>query len=239
VEQQQAARLRSNFGIGIEREIYSQPYFSYHYGYKSLSSIPERSPNSKLYNIENKIKEKFENINFHILFLNISRRGTFINFTLKEQENYDEVKKLGIVPVRNQNAFTFNLNDSGNDIPHREIFPKPNLDEHNIGKETLSMMKKVISNFNPIFYCIGFDGCAGRLDYDTVHLELYPQNNIGGSKEFINILKTYNINTDSFEKYFLDFRKFSHIKFKIENGKTTNIKYYRSLNVNIPEFYYG
>ncbi len=60
MEQQQAARLRSNFGIGIEREIYSQPYFSYHYGYKSLSQIPERNSHSKLFEVENKIKEKFE-----------------------------------------------------------------------------------------------------------------------------------------------------------------------------------
>ena len=238
MEQQQAVQLHSNFGIGIEREIYSKPYFSYHYGYRSLFQIPERRTSSKLFKIESLIKEKFENINFHILFLNISRRGTFVNFTLKDQSRYDEVKKLGIIPIRNQNSFTFNLNDIGTDIPHREIFPKAVLDEFDIGINTLNRTKEVISKFNPIFYCLGFDGCDGKLDYNTLHLELYPQNNLQGSKDFINILKTYGINTDPFEKYFLNFKRFSHIKFKIEDGEIKNIKYYRSINVNIPEFYY-
>jgi hypothetical protein len=239
VEQQQAAQLHSNFGIGIEREIYSQPYFSYHYGYKSLLQMPERNSCSKLFEVEKKVKEKFKTINFHILFLNISRRGTFVNFTLKDQENYDEIQKLGIIPIKNQNSFTFNLDDIGGDIPHREIFPKANLDEFDITYKTLNVTKEVISKFNPIFYCIGFDGCNGKLNYDTIHLELYPQHNIGGSKDFINILKTYGINTTPFEKYFLNFKRFSHVKFKVESGEIKNIKYYRSLNVNIPEFYYG
>ena len=239
MEHKRAAQLHSNFGIGIEKEIYSQPYFSYHYGYKSLSQIPERETSSKLFKIESIIKEKFENINFHILFLNISRRGTFVNFTLKDQSKYDEVNKLGIIPIRNQNSFTFNLNDIGDDIPHREIFPKANLDEFDMGTNTLDMTREIISKFNPIFYCLGFDGCQGKLNYDTVHLELYPQNTIDGSKGFINILKIYGINTDPFERYFLNFKKFSHVKFKIENGEIKNIKYYRSINVNIPEFYYG
>jgi len=239
VEHKQAARLHSNFGIGIEREIYSQPYFSYHYGYKSLLQIPERNSCSKLFEVEKKVKEKFKTINFHILFLNISRRGTFVNFTLKNQENYDEIQKLGIIPIKNQNSFTFNLDDIGGDIPHREIFPKANLDEFDIADKTLNVTKEVISKFNPIFYCIGFDGCNGKLNYDTIHLELYPQNTTDGSKGFINILKIYGINTDPFERYFLNFKKFSHVKFKIENGEIKNIKYYRSINVNIPEFYYG
>jgi len=239
VEQQQAARSLSNFGIGIEREIYSQPYFSYHYGYRSLSQIPKRKTNSKLFKIETTVREKFENINFHILFLNISRRGTFINFTLKDQSNYDKIEKLGIIPVKNRNSFTFNLNDVGTDIPHREIFPKADLNEFDIETNTLNATEKIISEFNPIFYCLGFDGCQGKLNYNAVHLELYPQNNIQGSKEFINILKTYGVTTDPFEKYFLNFKRFSHIKFKIERGKIKNIKYYRSINVNIPEFYYG
>jgi len=239
VEQQQAAHLHSNFGIGIEREIYSKPYFSYHYGYRSLSQIPERRDNSKLSLIEKTIKEKFENINFHILFLNISCRGTFVNFTLKDQSKYDEVNKLGIIPIRNQNSFTFNLDDIGVDIPHREIFPKADFTDFDILNDTLTTLEDVVSKFDPIFYCLGFDGCEGKLNYNTAHIELYPQNNIEGSKGFINILKTYGINTEPFEKHFLNFRKFSHIKFKITNGEIENIKYYRSINVNIPEFYYG
>jgi len=239
VEHKQEVQLHSNFGIGIEREIYSKPYVSYHYGYRNLSQIPKRESNSKLLKIESTIKEKFKDVNFHILFLNISCRGNFVNFTLKDQSQYDEVKKLGIIPIRNGNSFTFNLNDNGVDISHREIFPKATLDEFEMQDNTLNMTKEVISKFNPIFYCLGFDGSMGRFDCSTVHVELYPQNNIKGSREFINILKTYNINTSSFEKHFLNFKKFSHVKFKIESGEIKNIKYYRSINVNIPEFYYG
>ena len=239
MEHKQAAQLRSNFGIGIEREIYSKPYFSYHYGYRNLFQIPKRKDNSKLLEIEETIIEKFKNIDFHILFLNVSRRGTFVNFTLEEEGDYDEVNKLGIIPVRNQRSFTFNLNDTGSDIAHREIFPKADVNDFDMGINTLNVTKEVISKFNPIFYCLGFDGCEGKLDCNTVHLELYPQNNIQGSREFINILKTYGINTDPFEKYFLNFKKFSHVKFKIDDGEIKNIKYYRSINVNIPEFYYG
>ena len=38
----------NSFGIGVEREIYSKPYFSYHYGYRNLSQIPKRKSNSKM-----------------------------------------------------------------------------------------------------------------------------------------------------------------------------------------------
>jgi len=237
VEQRQEVQLRSNFGIGIEREIYSQPYFSYHYGYRDLSQIPIRSSKSKLYQIENLIKQKFANINFQILFLNVSKRGVFVNFVLKDRDNFNS---LGIIPVLETNSFTALLDTiGGSNIPHREIFPKANLDEFNIEIATFNMTKEIISKFNPIFYCLGFDGYDRRLNPNTIHVELYPQNTIQGSKEFINILKTYSINTSPFEKYFLNFKRFSHIKFKIENGEIKNIKYYRSINVNIPEFYYG
>ena len=236
MEQQQAAQLRSKFGIGIEREIYSKPYFSYHYGYRSLSQIPERKPNSKLFEIENSIKEKFENINFHILFLNVSSRGTFVNFVLTDKTNFDET---GIIPVRDTNSFTARLYDiGGKNIPHREIFPKANLDEYNIGIDTLKVAKQVISDFYPIFYCIGFDSCNGQLNYDDVHLELYPEKNTVGMEDFINTLEKYGVNTKPFVKYFLDCKKFSHIKIRINNGEIKNIKYYRSLNVKIPQFYY-
>jgi len=238
VEQSQAEHTPSKFGIGIEREVYSNPYFSYHYGYRSLSQIPERDPRSKLFEIENRVREKFKNINFHILFLNVSNRGTFVNFTLKDQSKYDELKTLGIVPVKNQNSFTFDLYQEGMDIPHREIFPMPNLDEFPIGTETLECAKKTIKDFGTMFECIGFNGCNGSLDYDDMHLELYPEKNGVGMEDYINTLEKYGVNTKPFAKYFLDYKKFSHIKVRIKKGEIKNIKYYRSLNVKIPQFYY-
>lgn len=237
MEQQQVVQLHSNFGIGVEREIYSQPYFSYHYGYRNLSQIPIRHRNSKLYQIEKVIKDKFKDINFQILFLNISSKGTFVNFVLKDKTNFDS---FGIIPVRETNSFTVALNTiGGNNIPHREIFPKANLDEFDIGIETLKVVKEILSKFHPIFYCIGFDAKDGKLNYNDIHLELYPEKHIVGLEDFINILKDYGVNTSPFEKYFLNFKKFSHVKFRVDNGEIKNIKYYRSINVNIPEFYYG
>lgn len=237
MEQQQAEQLRSNFGIGIEREIYSKPYFSYHYGYRNLSQIPVRNNKSKLYKIENTIKEKFKNINFQILFLNISTRGTFVNFVLKDKTNFDD---FGIVPVRETNSFTVELDAIGNsNIPHREIFPKANLDEFDINIKTLNVVKEILSKFCPIFYCVGFDARDGEINYNNIHLEMYPEKNLVGLEDFINTLKDYDVDVSPFEKYFLNFRKFSHIKFRIDNGEIKNIKYYRSINVNIPEFYYG
>ena len=192
---------------------------------------------SKVYHLEKLLKEKFKNINFHIIFLNVSSKGNFINFVVKDKVNLDS---LGIIPVRDTNSFTINLKDiSGENIPHREIFPKANLDEFDIQNNTLSVVKDIISKFCPIFYCAGFDSCDGNLNYDDIHLELYPEKNVVGLEDFINILKTYGINTEPFEKYFLNFKKFSHVKFRINNGEIKNIKYYRSINVNIPEFYYG
>ena len=47
-----------------------------------------------------------------------------------------EVNKLGIIPVRNQRSFTFNLNDVGSDIPHREIFPKGRLPSGELGRQS-------------------------------------------------------------------------------------------------------
>ena len=237
MEQQQAARLHSNFGIGIEREIYSRPYFSYHYGYRNLSQMPIRHHTSKLYQIEKIVKEKFENINFQIIFLNVSSKGTFVNFILKDKKNFD---RLGIVPVRETNSFTVSLDAiGGNNIPHREIFPKASLNDFDIGINTLNVINDVILKFCPAFYCIGIDCYDGKLNYDNVHLELYPEKNIVSLENHINILKTHGINTGPFEKYFLNFKKFSHVKFRIDNGEVKNIKYYRSINVNIPEFYYG
>lgn len=236
MEQQQVVQRHSKFGIGIEREIYSKPYFSYHYGYRNLSQIPTRSSKSKLYFIENLVKEKFEDINFQILFLNISSKGTFVNFVLKDRQNFD---RLGIVPVRETNSFTVPLDIIGRqDVPHREIFPKANLNEFDIESSTLKVANKTISQFSPIFYCIGFDGHNSQLNYNDMHLELYPEKNIVGLEDFINTLEKYDVNTKPFVKYFLDYKKFSHIKIRITNGEIKNIKYYRAINVKIPQFYY-
>lgn len=227
------------FGIGLEKEIYSQSYVSYHYGYRSIEQIPKRKSSSKLFEIENKIKENFTDINFQILFLNISKRGVFVNFTVKDEIERQKVRKLGIIPIRDANAFSINLKDIGGyDIPHREIFPKPNLNEYPITDQSRKIINDLNSRFTTVFCCIGFDGYNGKLNYNDIHFELYPEKHTSGLEDFLNNLNDYKINTKPFEKYFLNFRKFSHLKFRILNDQIENIKYYRSINVNIPQFYY-
>lgn len=229
----------NSFGIGIEREIYSNSYFSYHYGYRNLSQIPKRNKNSKLYSIEKIIRKKFKDIDFQILFLNFSSRGVFINFTIKQKEDRSKLEKLGIFPVKQTNSFSFNLDDIGNnDIIHREIFPKADLESFDIDQKTKNIANEIINNFLTVFYCIGFDAQNGNLKTNELHLELYPEKHIPGMEDFLNNLRKFEVNVHPFKKYFLDFRKFSHLKFRIVDGEIKNIKYYRSINVNIPQFYY-
>jgi len=229
----------NSFGIGVEKEILSNSYFSYHYGYRNLEQMPQRLLNSKLYSLENMIKEKFENIPFQIMFLNFSSRGVFVNFTLKDENDRSKLNELGIVPIKDTNSFSFNLHDIGfKDIIHREIFPKANLEDFDVEKKTKDIANEIIKNFLTVFYCVGFNGQNGVLSTNELHLELYPEKHVPGMEDFLNNLKKFQIDTTPFEKYFLDFRKFSHLKFRILDGEIKNIKYYRSINVNIPQFYY-
>jgi len=56
--------------------------------------MPIRHHTSKLYQIEKIVKEKFESINFQIIFLNVSSKGTFVNFVLKDKKNFDTDKAM-------------------------------------------------------------------------------------------------------------------------------------------------
>lgn len=227
----------SNIGIGIEKEIYSCSYFSYHYGYKNLINS-----NTNLIQLENLFFPYFKKINFNVIFLNISKKGNYLNFCLKNNPNYLELEKyLNIRCSGNASSFSLKVDDLGkNNIIHREIYAKPDLKNFKFSPSNLNTINHLIEIFKPQFFCIGFDCMDKKLNLNDIHLELYPNKNIASMKHFLNILEKLGVSDIScFKKYFLDFRKFSHIKIRIKESEITNIKYYRSINVSLPNFYYG
>ena len=239
-EQEQVQNQHSNniIGIGVEREIYSKPYFSYHYAYKKLIRSPYSfAKKSKLEGIESSIFPYFKDINFNIMFLNISSKGNYVNFSFNQLG--EDVSSLGIIPLGKANSFSIKLSDLGKEnIPHREIYPEPSLEDFDISKSNLNLITRIISDFSPQFFCIGFDADKS-LNFNEIHLEVYPNDDFEGAKHFINTLRQYGIsNISSFEKYILNLKKFSHLKFKIKDAEIKNIKYYRSINVILPNFYY-
>lgn len=226
-------------GIGIEKEILSDNYFSYHYGYKNLNDFLFNKK-SKLIEQEKLLLKYFKDINFNVLFLNISSKGNYVNFCMNDKSNktYDIIKSnLGIKKHGIADSFSINLNDvKKENLIHREIYVRPNLQNFNIDHEKINL---IIKDFNPSFFAIGFDVEKETANFEDLHLELYPDRSISSSKHFINTLKRYGVVCSSeFEKYFLKFKKFSHIKIRIKKNKISNIKYYRSINVNVPQFYY-
>ena len=227
----------SNIGVGIEKEIYSCSYFSYHYGYKSLVNS-----NTNLIDIENLFFPYFKKIDFNVIFLNISKKGNYLNFCLKPKSGYSQIKdNLGILCSGNASSFSFKIDDLGkNDILHREIYAQPNLNDFDLSISNLNKINQIISDYDPQFICIGFNGKGQKLDLNNIHLELYPRKNIRSMGRVINTLEKIGVSdTSCFKKYFLNFKKFSHIKIRLQNSEITNIKYYRSINVNLPDFYYG
>jgi len=226
-------------GIGIEKEIFSGNYFSYHYGYKNLNDFLFNKK-SKLIEQEKLLLEYFKDINFNVLFLNISSKGNYVNFCMNDDnvETYEKIKNnLGIKKYGDAGSFSIKLTDLGKEnLIHREIYVRPNLQDFNFDKKQINL---IIKDFNPSGFAIGFDVEKETANFEDLHLELYPYKSISSSKHFINTLKRYGVvSSNNFEKYFLKFRKFSHIKIRIKKNQITNIKYYRSINVNVPEFYY-
>lgn len=226
-------------GIGIEKEIFSSNYFSYHYGYKNLKDV-KLTQNSKLIEYEKKLLKYFTHINFNVLFLNVSSKGNYINFCMNEKsENvYNDIEKyLRIKRHGDADSFSIKLNELGSSEKiHREIYIRPQLDQY---ETNTKIIKTLLRDYCPAFYAIGFDIREGSPQYNDIHLELYPHRSSSSSKHFINTLTKYGVSkTKNFERYFLKFKKFSHIKFRIKDDQITNIKYYRSINVNVPEFYY-
>jgi hypothetical protein len=235
--------LHSNdIGIGIEKEIYSDSYFSYHYGYKKLKShCNKRIEKSKISLIEKDLFSLFKNINFDILFLNFSRRGTFVNFVLKDYLSDEEKTLLSIKPYGNTRSFTIPVNNK--ELKHREIYPMlklNNLNDFDLSQESKEKICEMFESCDARFFCLGFDVHNQVPNFNDLHVEIYSKKNIYSCEKSLKYLQNCGCkNTLEYEKYFYDFPKFSHIKFRVLNNEIKNIKYYRSINVNLLDFYNG
>ena len=227
-------------GIGIEKEIYSDPYFSYHYGYKKLKSHSDIFlPKSKISRIEKDLFESFKNIDFQIIFLNYSRRGTFVNFVSKNDLSEDEQNFLHIKPFGKTRSFTIPINNK--EFKHREIYAGlrlNNLNDFDLSNDNKEKIQEIFESCDGRFFCLGFDVNNKVPNLNDLHLEVYPKKNIYSCEKTLEYLQKNKCKEQFYyEKYFYDFFKFSHVKFRILDSKIKNIKYYRSINVQIPKFY--
>lgn len=233
----------NEIGIGVEKEIYSDPYLSYHYGYKKLTShSTSQLQNSKISKIEESLFNTFQDIDFILILLNYSRRGTFINFTLTNQIKESEKERLFVKPYGDARSFTIPFNNK--EFKHREIYPTVGSDgtgfiyEFNLNDKTAYTAHRILEECDPAFYCTSFNVCNSVPDFNEIHLEVYPSKNTNSSKKVLNYLEQCGCKDISeYQKYILNYKKFSHVKFRIIEGQIINVKYYRATNVNIPDFY--
>lgn len=233
----------SEIGIGVEKEIYSNPYLSYHYGYKKLVSHSTNDLlNSKISKIEKELFSTFKDIDFILLLLNYSRKGSFVNFTLTNEITELEKERLFIKPFGDARSFTIPFNNK--EFKHREIYPTVGSDgtgfiyQFDLNDKTAYTTHTILDECEPAFYCTSFNVCNSVPDFNDIHLEVYPRKNIDSSKQVLRYLQKCGCEDISrYEKYILNYKKFSHVKFRVVDGEIINVKYYRAINVNIPDFY--
>lgn len=224
----------NKIAIGVEKEIFSDPYFSFHYGYKKLIGYMY---GKKLNEIQNSFFPYFKDINFNKILLNISKKGNSI-FVVCPQDHKIIKNKLNIELINDPSGFAIRIEDlpKENKIIRQVYswidpldFPLPN--------DNKKFLKKLISEFDPKIICFGINSLGKEIFYDDVHLEFYPKEKIEDKENIIKNLKNYVKDTSHIEKYIYVSKRFSHIKFRVKNGEIKNIKYYRSVNVDIPDYY--
>ena len=224
----------NKIGIGVEKEIFSDPYFSFHYGYKKLISYKY---GKKLNQIENSFFPYFKNINFNIIALNISKKGNSI-FVVSPQDHEIIKNKLNIELINNPSGFGIKIEDlpKENKII-RQLYSKIDPLDFPLPNDNRKFLEKLIFEFDPKLICFSINSLGEEIFYDDVHLEFYPKEKIEDRENIIKNLKNYVKDTSHIEKCIYDPKRFSHIKFRVKNGEMKNIKYYRSITVDIPDYY--
>ena len=224
----------NKIGIGVEKEIFSDPYFSFHYGYKKLISYKY---GKKLNQIENSFFPYFKNINFNIIALNISKKGNSI-FVVSPQDHEIIKNKLNIELINNPSGFGIKIEDlpKENKII-RQLYSKIDPLDFPLPNDNRKFLEKLIFEFDPKLICFSINSLGEEIFYDDVHLEFYPKEKIEDRENIIKNLKNYVKDTSHIEKHIYDPKRFSHIKFRVKNGEIKNIKYYRSITVDIPDYY--
>lgn len=226
----------NNFGIGIEKEIFSEPYFSFHYGYKKAKT---HNMHKKLCRIENCFFPYLRKVPFHISSLNISKKGNHIFLVIKRQEDKKIFEKeLQINLIGNPSGIAIKIEDlPKKDKVIRQLYTTVNSLEFSLSTESKKIVENIVEELDPKFVCFGLNSYKNTLFYDEIHLEIYPKDDIENRKNIIKYLNLYTNNTKNLEKYIYNFKRFSHLKFRIKNEEIDSIKYYRSINVDIPDYY--
>jgi len=224
----------NKIGIGIEKEIFSDPYFSFHYGYKKLIGYKY---GKKLNEIENSFFPYFKDINFNIIALNISKKGNSI-FVVPPHDHKLIKNKLNIELINDPSGFGIKIEDLPKENKFiRQIYSTVNPLDFPLPGDNKKFLEKLIFEFDPKLIAFSINSLGKKLFYDDVHLEFYPKEKIVDRENIIKNLKNYVKDTSHIEKYIYNQKRFSHIKFRVKNGELKNIKYYRSITVDIPDYY--
>jgi len=228
----------------VEKEIFPGNSFSTHHGYRLKKTLQPEG--SKLHQIEKKIFEKLFDIDFSCVFLNMSIRGFAVSVCMAGHESEKSLNKIesnfNFKIQRREwfNGFSIFVDDLDKDnFIHREFYPKPDLRYMNLDKETIACITDLRLEFKSSFICLTMNCTNEEVLKDEVHLELYFNKEEEDMQHMLHILQTkYQIDVNKFSDKLKDVNKFSHLKLVIKNGEINKIKYYRSLNVLLPDYFY-
>lgn len=230
--------------IGVEKEIFPGNSFSTHHGYRKRKTLQPEG--SKLHQVEKKLFEKLKGIDFQVVFLNMSTSGFAASICMKghdSKETLNVIEKNFGFKIQNRewfNGFSVVINDLDKEnYIHRELYPKPDLRYIGLDKKTINLITDLRIRLGSKFICLSMNCTNEKVLKDEVHLELYFDQEEDVIAKMLNVLQTrYEIDTSKFENKLKNVDKFSHLKVLIRDGEINKIKYYRSINVILPDYYY-
>jgi hypothetical protein len=233
--------------IGVEKEIFPGNSFSTHHGYRKRLSL--QLEDSKLHRVEKILFDKLKGIDFRVVFLNMSRHGFAASICMHGYGN-DTKETLRLIEDNFNfkiqktewfSGFSIRLDDLDKEnFIHRELYAKPDLRYMGLDRKTINRITDIRMRMKSKFICLSMNCSNENVLYDEVHLELYFNSDKKVLEEMLNTLREkYHIDVDKFSEKILDeIYRFSHLKFMLKNGEINKIKYYRSKNVFLPDYYY-
>lgn len=232
--------------IGVEKEIFPGNSFSTHHGYRKRMTLQPEG--SKLHQAEKKLFDRLKGIDFQVIFLNMSIDGFAASICMPGDNTnsvLDKIESNFNFKIQKRewfNGFSLRLDDL--DKPnyiHRELYPKPDLRYIGLDRKTINVITDLRIRLGSKFICLSMNCDNEKVYKDEVHLELYFEQE---EDLMIKVLQTlrerYNANIPQniHNKIMGEVDKFSHIKVMIKDGEINKIKYYRSVNVILPDYYY-
>lgn len=230
--------------IGVEKEIFPGNSFSTHHGYRKRMTL--QPDGSKLHQVEKLLFEKLFGVDFQVIFLNMSTDGFAATVCMpgdNSKETLNLIESNFNFKIQHRewfNGFSVRLSDL--DKPnyiHRELYPKPDLRYMKLNKRVINLITDLRMRLESKFICLSMNCSNEEVLTDEIHLELYFDQEEEVIKNMLNVLETrYKIDTSNFASKLLDVDKFSHLKVLIKDGEINKIKYYRSINAILPDYYY-